>query len=323
MANIMEKLAGKLGMKPPPEPRPVPNLLAEGQFGPAEAQPEATTGVATFDVLGLGLVDDQLLAAKARIIANTRKIIGEAKRAYLYANGMQRVMLTVEGAAFGALPAQLPAEPILYPRQKILEDLAALEQRERMHSATYAMTTGAAQQAAAAQSRAIIAAGGEAAYAAQQAAQQQYAQAAAARDAEWRTLAAAGDPAGKAWIELQGAIARYNAANSNYQSSARYATTPEAKANVEQLRVKAEAARAERDQWQAIFNQLNQQREWFIAKQQLAAGTHPYQLTIAKLEAKRLDKTQEFTVSDNVNLATARKQLDALVAQVANVTGSV
>ena len=310
MANFFESLARKLGMRPPPPQPEIPDLLTEGQFGPHKGQPEASLNVQMFDVLGLGLDEAGLKGARERVIANTRKIIGEAQRAQLYAAALEQSLNAVYAVAGKAAPSPLPAEPVPVPRAVIVQRLREQEQRERVHSATYAQTITAQQQAAAASSRAIIAAGGEGAYSQQLLAQRRAAEAAAAAKAEWESLAAAGDPAGKAWMEWQRTLQATKHADTMLRSQQIYGKTPEARAQIPQLQANYNQAKALSDAWAAKFNELKRQRDAFIAQQQIAAGTHPEVMELKSLEAKRLSlPNQRFqTVADNVRYQALRKK---------------
>lgn len=319
MGNIFEALGKKLGLKPPPEPRPVPDLLKEGEFGPLAGQPEATTGVPTFDVMGLGLVDSELIKAKERVVANLRKIGGEAIRAQMFADAIAAPILAVEAQAARGAPVDLPVEPDPVPRSVILKALGEQEQRERMHSATAYLQVAAEARAKAEWSKLVAATGSEANAAAALAAQRAQKEAQEKAKVEWTALAAAGDPAGKAWIEWQKALAAMNYA----QAQLAYGGSKDpAKVAAHEKARQLEAA------WKAKFYELKQLRDLWIAKQELAAGNHRLQLQIAELEAKRAASratppTYHFTVNDNVSLANARKQLEALMKQVVTVTGSV
>jgi len=312
VASFFEELAKKLGMRPPPKPREIPALLDEGQFGPHKGQPGAALGVPTFDVLGLGLVDPELKRARERIVANTRKIIGEAQRAYDYARAIQAPLLAVERQAFQQPPETLPPPPEPVPRSAVLAQLREVERREEQHRRTFGIKAAAAQRAGAEQSRAITAAGGEAAYAAQLQAQQRATESAATAKAEWEALARAGDPAGKAWVAWQQALAKTTFADAQLRAQQAHGKTAEARAQIPALQSAYNAAKAASDALEAGFRELKRARDRWIARKQKSAGTHPLEQKIAELEAKRTDPTRDFTVSDNVALINYRKQLEAI-----------
>lgn len=327
MASLVEAFMERLGMRPPPPPKPVPDLLAEGEFGPPEGQPPAVTGVATFDVMGLGLVDDQLLAAKSRIVANLRKIQGEAVRARQFAQAIESVYGSIQAQSVRGAPVELPPEPDPVPRQVVLENLQALERREEEHKRTFGQKMHAQALAKQEQSIAIAKAGGMPAYLQQQAAIRRQAEAAAKEKAEWTALAAAGDPAGKTWVEWQKALQATKHADTMLRGQQIYGKTPEARAQIPQLQAAYNQAKALSDAWAKQFQEVKRKRDLWIAKQELASGTHKLQTTIAELEAKRAASrtsppTYHFTVNDNVALINARKQLEQLLQQVATATGT-
>jgi hypothetical protein len=318
MASFMEQFARKLGMKDPPKPKPIPVLLEEGQFGPHEGQPVASLNIRTFDVMGLGLVDPELKAAKERIVANTRKIIGEAKRAYRYAQAIQSTLIAVENQSLRTPPDQLPEEPDPIPRQVILTAYDKKEREIEAWKKTAHLTQTAAQRTAQAESIAIAKAGGPAAYAAQQRGIALQQQAAAAEKEKWTALAAAGDAAGKAWLEWQKALQGTKHAQAMLTGQTIYGPkTPEAYAARQPLQAAFDQAKALSDAWAKKFNELRIERDKWIAQQQLAQGQHPAQLRYAELVALRAASrtsppTHHFTVAENVEQTNLHKQLIAL-----------
>jgi hypothetical protein len=317
VANIFGALARKLGMKDPPKPKPIPDLLTEGEFGPHEGQPVASLNVPTFDVMGLGLVDPAVKAAKERLVANTRKIIGEAKRAYRFAEALQSTMLVVEAQSFRTVPDQLPEEPDPIPRQVVL---AAYDKKEREIELWKQQRPAllAAQAKAKQEQQMLIATrygGSEAAYAASMRAHQDQAAALAKEKEKWTALAAAGDPAGKAWLEWQKVLQATTYAKTKWDSQSRYGSKSAAGV-AEQIRLSEVyyAAKKLSDAWGKKFQELKNERQRWIEAQQIAQGTHPAQIRYAELVALRAASrtsppTHHFTVAENVEQTKLFKQL--------------
>jgi len=317
MANFFEEFARKLGAKPPKPPRPVPDLMNEGEFGPMAGQPVAALGVAVFDVAGLGLLDAELVAAKKRVVANLRKIGGEAIRAARFAQALQAPVLAAQAQSMRPAPDTLPDEPVPVPRQVIMNALRTREAGEERYKATAHITQTAAQRNLATSQRAITAAGGEVAYNEQQRAARARAEALAAYRAEWNALAQAGDPAGKAWVIWQQTEQALTHHETQLRAAAIYATTPGARAHRDQLQAALVGVKATRDAAKRQFDGLKLQRDKFIAAQQLTTGKHPAQVRFAELVALRAASranppTHHFTVGENVAQTALHKQLIAL-----------